>query len=60
MLRISVKEVRCPRCGAEEVSNPDAPLMEQRLNIRAFKVHDGKAWRSQCLLCKEAGRPDWF
>lgn len=57
---IHVSEVKCPRCGAEELANPDAPLEEQRLNIRGFKVFDNGHWWSQCLVCKDAGREDWF
>jgi cytochrome c-type biogenesis protein CcmH/NrfF len=53
-LRIIVKdELRCPRCGAHEVANPDAPLDQQRLNIRGFKVFVNGDWRSQCLKCSE-------
>jgi hypothetical protein len=45
-MRIQVSEVHCPNCGAEEM-HPDG----DKLLIRGFKVHDGVAWRSQCLVC---------
>jgi hypothetical protein len=45
-ITIVVKEVKCPKCGAEEM-HPDG----KHVLIRGFKVfHNGK-WRSQCLVC---------
>ena len=47
MLKIVVKEVVCPNCGAEEM-HPDG----DKLLIRGFKVCDSKGyWWSQCLVC---------
>ena len=46
-MQIIVKEVQCTECGAEE-QHPHYPDM---VLIRAFKVHDGVKWRSQCLVC---------
>lgn len=45
------EEIKCPKCGAGELANPDAPVSEWRFNIKAFKVHDGKRWKSHCLVC---------
>lgn len=44
---IEIKAVQCPTCGSGEQhpSRDDANL------IRAFKVHDGRRWWSQCLVC---------
>lgn len=44
-------EIKCPKCGAEELVDPTAPISEWRFNIKAFKVHDGKSWKSHCLVC---------
>ena len=38
--------LRCPKCGSPEM-HPDG----DKLLIRGYKVHDGKCWRSQCLVC---------
>lgn len=46
-MNITIADVKCPKCGALEM-HPDG---SNRLTIRAHKVHDGKAWRSQCLVC---------
>jgi len=40
--------ITCPNCGSPEM-HPTLPL----LLIRVDKVHDGKAWRSQCLVCAD-------
>lgn len=59
-----VASLSCPRCGAEELTpeTKHLPPDQQTLQIRAFKVlvteEDG--WESECLVCKEAGRPSWF
>lgn len=46
-MRIIVRDVQCPRCGAGEM-HPDG----ERLLIRGFKVQteDGHWW-SECLVC---------
>jgi hypothetical protein len=49
MFTITVKEVTCPKCGAEEMH----PNGEQLL-IRGFKVYNNGKWRSQCLVCSGA------
>jgi hypothetical protein len=53
----------CPACGAlAGPINPEAPFIEQRVNIRAFKVRDEHwRWWSQCLVCAK-GDPakGWF
>lgn len=67
-MRIKVSEVKCPKCGAEEM-HPDG----DKLLIRGFKVHHDNHWWSQCLVCagyydadlnytNDAGNPDggWF
>lgn len=41
-----VRDVVCPKCGAAEMH----PNGEWCL-IRSFKVHDGRRWWSQCLVC---------
>lgn len=53
-LKIVVREVQCPNCGADETHPHDADkgIMEKRLLIRGFKVCDEKGhWWSQCLVC---------
>jgi len=53
----------CPRCGAGEVMNPEAPTSEWRFNIHAHRFCDSKGvWWSQCTVCDEAGQADkgWF
>lgn len=50
----------CPRCKAPEVANPEAPILEQRVNVRAFKVNHSGSWWSECMRCKERGLPSWF
>lgn len=50
----------CPRCGAQEVANPDAPISEWKWQIRAFKVHHHNSWWSECMPCKDRGLPSWF
>ena len=46
-ITIIVKEVKCPKCGAEEM-HPDG----QHVLFRGFKVCDAKGhWWSQCLIC---------
>ena len=45
-MKIVVKSVTCPRCGAGEM-HP----RENWLLIRAFKVLDNGHWWSQCLVC---------
>ena len=54
--------VQCPKCGAYEVANPDAPMAEWRLNIRACKVVDARGSWSQCLVCAANGdaKKGWF
>lgn len=52
-MRITVKECKCPKCGAEETHPEDAgkPILERRLLIRGFKVYHDNHWWSQCLVC---------
>lgn len=42
-----VDGLTCSNCGAPEVENPEAPVLERRFNIRAFRVDD---W-SECRKC---------
>lgn len=51
-MRIIVTDsITCPRCGAGELVNPDAPITEWHWQIRPNKVCDDKGWWSQCLVC---------
>jgi len=53
-ITITVKECKCPVCGANETHPEDAGkgILEQRLLIRGFKVCDDNGhWWSQCLVC---------
>lgn len=59
-MKITIKTVTCPRCKCEEVEDNSLPIMQQKLQIRGFKVHHSGSWWSQCLLCKAAGLPSWF
>jgi hypothetical protein len=45
-MRIVVREVKCPKCGAEEMHPNKAWVL-----IRGFKVHHSGKWWSQCLVC---------
>jgi len=45
-MKIVIKDVVCPNCGAKEM-HPNGKL----LLIRAFKVHMNGRWQSQCLVC---------
>ena len=40
-------DLRCPRCGAQEVH----PTLPDSVLIRGFKVHHAGHWWSQCLVC---------
>lgn len=53
---IIVSDVKCPKCGAEEMKSPT------ELNIRAYKVCDSEGkWWSQCLRCADdKGKGGWF
>lgn len=53
-IRIVVRDVQCPKCGAGEM-HPDG----DKLLIRAFKVGDANGyWWSQCLVCAGYYNPD--
>lgn len=47
-MKIAVKSVQCPICGAQETENG-------KLLIRAFKVHRDNAWWSQCISERDHG-----
>lgn len=53
--------LECPTCGATELANPDAPVLEWIWQIRPNKVHHNGHWWSQCLICAN-NDPDkgWF
>jgi hypothetical protein len=54
-LKITVREVKCTKCGAEEM-HPDG----EHVLIRGFKVCDeGGYWWSQCLVCAGAYDKDY-
>lgn len=67
---ITVKEVRCPRCGVGELepgtehlpfydhTNPTAP--HKLFAIRGFKVHHSDEWWSECLHCAKVYTSGWF
>ena len=59
LFNIVVEECRCPRCGAEGWHPADLgrPILERRVLVRGFKVHDGVKWWSQCLVCAGAYEP---
>lgn len=46
-------DVFCPTCGNGEIHPADTgkPVLERRWLLRPNKVHDGKCWWSQCLVC---------
>lgn len=53
-ITITVRDVRCPRCGAGEIHPADInkPVLERRVLIRGFKVSDEHGrWWSECLVC---------
>jgi hypothetical protein len=54
MIKIIVKDVLCPKCGAGELNPKTAhlPPLDREVLIRAFKAQDDSGhWWSQCLVC---------
>jgi predicted dithiol-disulfide oxidoreductase (DUF899 family) len=46
-MNITISDVTCPRCGAEEMHENG----EELLQVRGYKVMIGNTWHSQCLVC---------
>jgi hypothetical protein len=47
---VVTSSLTCPRCGAEELENPTAPISDWRWQIRPHKVTDNLGSWSQCLI----------